>query len=93
MAPPSFYGRYRAPEVILLEPQYGHPVDIWSIGCLMAELFGMQQGNCRTTTERRPLFPGGSCFPLSPAHDSETTIHARDQVGFALLLLLSFVGR
>lgn len=28
---------YRAPEV-LLELDYGHPIDIWSLGCILAEL-------------------------------------------------------
>ncbi|KFM23470.1 Dual specificity tyrosine-phosphorylation-regulated kinase 4 [Auxenochlorella protothecoides] len=37
---------YRAPEVILGEP-YGHAIDMWSLGCVLAEL--------RTGA---PLFPG-----------------------------------
>ena len=38
---------YRAPEVILNASEYSKAVDIWSVGCIMAELFG-----------RQPLFPG-----------------------------------
>ena len=37
---------YRAPEAILSPENYGKPVDIWSIGCILAELLG-----------RQPLFP------------------------------------
>merc|ERR1719458_1040591 len=37
---------YRAPEVLLGTP-YAPPVDIWSAGCILAELF-----------TRKPLFPG-----------------------------------
>ena len=37
---------YRAPEV-LLGTTYATPVDIWSAGCILAEL-----------TTRKPLFPG-----------------------------------
>ena len=37
---------YRAPEV-LLGTSYATPVDIWSCGCILAELF-----------TRKPLFPG-----------------------------------
>ncbi|RHY25952.1 hypothetical protein DYB32_007993 [Aphanomyces invadans] len=37
---------YRAPEV-LLTCAYGKPMDMWAIGCILAELIG-----------RRPLFPG-----------------------------------
>ncbi|KAB0793276.1 hypothetical protein PPYR_12896 [Photinus pyralis] len=40
---------YRAPELLVNEPNYGAPVDIWSIGCLFAE---MMTGD--------PLFPGDS---------------------------------
>jgi mitogen-activated protein kinase 1/3 len=38
---------YRAPEVILNASEYSKAVDIWSIGCILAELIG-----------RHPLFPG-----------------------------------
>lgn len=38
---------YHAPEVILLSPRYGEEVDIWSAGCIFAE---MLQG--------RPLLAG-----------------------------------
>ena len=37
---------YRAPEAILNPDNYDKPVDIWSIGCILAELLG-----------RQPLFP------------------------------------
>ncbi len=56
---------YRAPEVILLEKNYGHAIDIWSCGCVMGELLKMQASVCPDTNDREPLFPGGSCFPLS----------------------------
>ncbi|CAG0889577.1 unnamed protein product [Darwinula stevensoni] len=39
---------YRAPEVLLNSP-YASPVDMWSCGCIFAELF-----------RRKPLFPGQS---------------------------------
>jgi len=38
---------YRAPEVILCPSHYAKAVDIWSVGCIFAELLG-----------RQPLFPG-----------------------------------
>ncbi|KRX09319.1 Protein kinase-like domain [Pseudocohnilembus persalinus] len=38
---------YRAPEVILQASEYTKAVDIWSVGCIFAELLG-----------RTPLFPG-----------------------------------
>ena len=38
---------YRAPDVLLGSRKYSTPVDIWSIGCIFAELLTL-----------RPLFPG-----------------------------------
>ncbi len=38
---------YRAPEIILSPAQYTKAIDIWSIGCIFAELMG-----------RTPIFPG-----------------------------------
>lgn len=57
---------YRSPEIILLERDYGPPIDIWSIGCIFAELLTMLKENAKSHMDREPLFPGASCFPLSP---------------------------
>lgn len=38
---------YRAPELLLSCESYTAAIDVWSVGCIMAELLG-----------RRPLFPG-----------------------------------
>ncbi|KAG7526931.1 serine serine/threonine-protein kinase MAK-like isoform X1 [Solea senegalensis] len=40
---------YRAPEVLLKSNTYSSPIDIWAVGCIMAELYTL-----------RPLFPGNS---------------------------------
>ena len=40
---------YRAPELILEQEKYGPEIDIWSIGCVMAEMFMGE-----------PIFPGTS---------------------------------
>ncbi|XP_033110074.1 serine/threonine-protein kinase MAK-like [Anneissia japonica] len=40
---------YRAPEVLLRSTNYNSPIDIWALGCIMAELYTL-----------RPLFPGSS---------------------------------
>ena len=62
---------YRAPEIILLEKDYGPAIDIWAVGCIFAELLAMMKENASTFMERQPLFPGKSCFPLSPAKDPQ----------------------
>jgi len=61
---------YRAPELILLQENYTEAIDIWSVGCIYAELLGMLEGT--KTQDRGPLFPGSSCFPLSPDHKHKT---------------------
>jgi mitogen-activated protein kinase 1/3 len=63
---------YRAPEVILLEKQYNKEIDIWSLGCVYAEMLSLVKANAPHYIERGPLFPGVSCFPLSP--DTKTSI-------------------
>ncbi|XP_055007047.1 serine/threonine-protein kinase MAK isoform X5 [Boleophthalmus pectinirostris] len=40
---------YRAPEVLLRSSMYSSPIDLWAVGCIMAELYTL-----------RPLFPGNS---------------------------------
>ncbi|CAJ1072545.1 serine/threonine-protein kinase MAK-like [Xyrichtys novacula] len=40
---------YRAPEILLKSNSYSSPIDIWAVGCIMAELYTL-----------RPLFPGNS---------------------------------
>ena len=61
---------YRAPELILVEKIYTAAIDIWSLGCIFGELLTMMKENASTFVERRPLFPGKSCFPLSPGGDN-----------------------
>lgn len=57
---------YRAPELILLEKNYNKQIDVWSLGCVFAELLTMIRENAPFYLERGPIFPGKSCFPLSP---------------------------
>ncbi|KAK1614335.1 hypothetical protein QYE76_019852 [Lolium multiflorum] len=40
---------YRAPEILLGARQYSTPVDVWSVGCIFAEM-----------VNQKPLFPGDS---------------------------------
>eukprot|EP01041_Mallomonas_annulata_P005686 gene5686-11473_t len=55
---------YRAPELILLQ-EYSSAVDLWSLGCVLAELLSMQQNSIKDCEDRAPLFPGKSCPSLS----------------------------
>lgn len=44
---------YRAVELLLGAKQYTNAVDIWSVGCVMAEMY-----------RRVPLFKGESCIAI-----------------------------
>ena len=66
---------YRAPELILLEKDYGPAIDMWAIGCITGELFAMVKSNAATFLDRKPLFQGQSCFPLSPAKKNTQDIN------------------
>jgi mitogen-activated protein kinase 1/3 len=65
---------YRAPELILLEKIYSTAVDIWATGCVFWELLQMIKENEPDPQKRRPLFPGGSCYPLSPSKNPTASI-------------------
>tara|TARA_B110000285_G_scaffold159152_1_gene177579 strand:+ start:906 stop:1127 length:222 start_codon:yes stop_codon:yes gene_type:complete len=54
---------YRPPEIILLCDNYNQKIDIWSLGCIFAELLFLFEKN----TEQNHIFMGSSCYPLSPA--------------------------
>ncbi|XP_047319967.1 mitogen-activated protein kinase 4-like [Impatiens glandulifera] len=42
---------YRAPELLLCSDHYGTSIDVWSVGCIFAEILG-----------RKPIFPGTECL-------------------------------
>ena len=52
---------YRAPEVIIVEPDYDQAVDIWSLGCILVELIQYSNG-----LKVQPAFNGQFCEPHSP---------------------------
>jgi mitogen-activated protein kinase 1/3 len=56
---------WRAPEVILLQKSYTTAIDVWSVGCIMADLLQMLTSG-PAFNDRGPLFKGSSCYPLSP---------------------------
>lgn len=83
---------YRAPEVILKAP-YTSAVDIWSIGCIFAELYSKKINNKYFGC----LFPAKYCHPMSKyiieedkekGIERQTGIHAKD----LMCQILAFLG-
>mmetsp|Transcript_99387 Transcript_99387/g.207045 ORF Transcript_99387/g.207045 Transcript_99387/m.207045 type:complete len:476 (+) Transcript_99387:85-1512(+) len=81
---------YRAPELCLLQDEYSEAIDMWSAGCIFAELTQLLPGF--PVEERMPLFVGSTCFPLSPdPHQPSSCIHhsrsRRDQLNVVFDLI------
>ena len=64
---------YRAPEVILLERDYNNSVDLWSSACVISEVLtcSKEYRALGFLKEKRQMFRGKSCYPLSPADSSK----------------------
>lgn len=56
--------QYRVPEVILCSGNYSQAIDVWSVGCILAELLELLKEPAKRS--HKPLFNGTACFPLSP---------------------------
>lgn len=67
---------YRSPELLVLG-NYHQGVDVWSTGCITAELLQMLQVNQADYHLRQPLFPG-KYSSLSPRNSSPTTYISAD---------------
>ena len=57
---------YRPPEAILGNSKYNEKLDMWSVGCIMAEMAFVWRNTNRKPGEDRYIFKGSSCYPLSP---------------------------
>ena len=69
---------YRAPEVIVRTQKYDSKSDIWSFGCIAAELLKYTYSlEDRSKATKLCLFRGDSCYPLSPLPVTETKIDER----------------
>lgn len=65
-----------------MEKTYDQSVDIWGVGCILAELMGkaetsMAQDN-ENSVNKLVLFKGKSCFPMSPAVGTDKNIVTND---------------
>ena len=56
-----------------MEKEYGPAIDLWSLGCTVAEIEGCSAKYLENEADSkdRVIFKGSSCFPLSPSDDCE----------------------
>ena len=84
---------YRPPEIILLDKHYDAGIDIWSAGCIFAELLICVLSDKKLKDKEKIIFPGASCYPLSPKQkivssnqaedpDEDIGISSRDQLKY-----------
>jgi serine/threonine protein kinase len=59
---------YRAPELILLSSRYTTTIDIWSAGCIFAELLATLEPSAPRDS-KRILFAGNGGYPVSATSD------------------------
>jgi len=76
---------YRAPEIILLQKQYDEAIDVWSAGCICAEILQMLEDTAFDM--RKPLFRGHCCYPLSPGRIYSGKGDPKDQLAVIFDLL------
>lgn len=81
---------YRAPEIILTESDYGPGIDIWSVGCIFAELLSLLEES--NPEDRMPLFPGNSCYPFSPTKDERAHAGISNLATDQLNIILTVLG-
>ena len=87
---------YRAPEIILTEQHYDLKVDMWSMGCVLGELVNYtdQYQVNGVTAKDRVLFPGTSCFPLSPFVDpQEGQDHCNVSSNDQMIKIIEVIGK
>ena len=69
---------YRAPEILLGARHYSTPVDIWSIGCIFAEM-----------VNQRPLFPGTLIYAVPllqhPLTDGDDNFPVQERLALELV--------
>ena len=83
--------------MILLNDYYSYSIDMWSVGCIFAELLSMMKENFPDPFSREPLFPGKSCYPLSPGTElinpsNQSTSKEEREKGDQLSIIFQVIG-
>ncbi len=93
---PHVYARiYRSPEVALTE-EYSYSADIWSVGCILAEILQCQSIYIMEEDASRYLFPAHSSYPMSPCKAARESAKEDDDSPFAkedlLRVIMAILG-
>ena len=81
--PPCGSSRYRAPEVLLKSNSYSSPIDIWAVGCIMAELYTLRPSVPRQQRGGRglqDLSGAGNAEEGEPAQPESHVRHERSRL-------------
>ena len=65
---------------MLTDKYYDKSADIWSLGVVLSELMRSSNVYRKPVKKERFLFPGKSCYPISPAEGKEDEIQRDDQL-------------
>jgi serine/threonine protein kinase len=60
---------YRSPEIILCDVNYNQSLDVWAMGCVLAEMINCTETQLQKrnmSIGKRIMFKGTSCYPISP---------------------------
>eukprot|EP00658_Telonema_sp_P-2_P015050 TRINITY_DN15762_c0_g1_i1.p1 TRINITY_DN15762_c0_g1~~TRINITY_DN15762_c0_g1_i1.p1 ORF type:complete len:147 (-),score=28.20 TRINITY_DN15762_c0_g1_i1:133-573(-) len=83
---------YRAPEVILRKRDYTTAIDVWSVACVIAEMFPLLSESKDVRAKRKVLFPGKSSWGMSPVsyetYNTDTDFMANGQ----MMVILDVLG-
>jgi serine/threonine protein kinase len=87
MSPAVISRWYRPPEVVLCDQNYNQSCDVWSLGCVLAEMLNCTEKQLekrKNNFKKRIMFRGESCYPISPFKNNndgeETLIDNKDQI-------------
>lgn len=67
-----------------MEKNYDASVDIWSAGCIFAEMLNCLQNDSTQNLKDRILFPGNSCYPLSPKESKHFDSEDEEEVEYKI---------
>jgi serine/threonine protein kinase len=76
MSPLAFTTPYRPPEVLLEKKNYDESADIWSLGCVMSEMFTKLtevSNNLKRSNDYVLFGKNSKRFPLKPGQTYEFT--------------------